>query len=318
MPQVVLTFSAPFLSLAQGEATRQGLSRLQTLSPETMLAFCPDYPQLAAHWSRRPPIYIRHLFPVQRSGRWRGATHLPRMLAGFPPGRLQLRLPPWSPCGLEARLESLQPGHSPQVLSVLVHDDHWWAGISDPVLNLSPWKGGTPQYEVDSGLINRCEWKLREAIDTFSLRLRGRALDLGACPGGWSRVLLRQGLSVTAVDPHPDGMALSHPRLQHHAQRSEDYLASQPPGGFDLLTNDMWLPAEETARLTLAAAPLLRPGAIALVTLKLGNVSPEMESRRGPLRRSLAILRQAYRIPRLRQLFYNRFEVTAWLVRNDP
>ncbi|MBT9587234.1 hypothetical protein IV102_28075 [bacterium] len=317
MPQVLLTFSAPFHSLAQGEAHRHGLSQFQTLSPETMLAACPDCAALAQHWLHRPPIYIRHMFPVQRSGRWRGTGALRRELAEFPPARLQLRLPAWHPPGEEARLEGLWTGAPERILSVLVHETRWWAGLSAPRLNLSPWKGGAPQYEVDSGLVNRCEWKLREAIDTFGWRLgTGRALDLGACPGGWSRVLLRYGLSVTAVDPRPEGMTVQHARLEHRAEPAECFLRSAPAGGFDVLTNDMWLPAEETARLTRDAAPLLRPGGMALVTLKLGNVSPELESRRGPLRRALAILREAYRIPRLRQLFYNRFEVTAWLVRS--
>lgn len=315
MPQVLLTFSAPFLSLAQGEAHRQGLSQIQPLSPETLLAYCADYQELVDCWTRRPPIYIRHMFPVQRSGRWRGAINLRRQLAGLAPARLQLRLPAWQPPGEEAHWEALWGGPPERVLSVVVHETRWWAGVSLPSHNLSAWKGGAPQYEVDSGLVNRCEWKLREAVESFGLRLGGRALDLGACPGGWSRTLLRYGLSVTAVDPSPEGMALAHPRLLHRAEPAECFLSSSPEGQFDLLTNDMWMQAEETARLTHQAADLLRDGGMALVTLKLGNVCPQLESRRGPLRRALAILRQRYRIPRLKQLFYNRAEVTAWLIR---
>ncbi len=55
----------------------------------------------------------------------------------------------------------------------------------------------------DAGEISRAEFKLLEALEVFGVSLpsRGRALDLGAAPGGWTRLLLEASLSVVAVDP---------------------------------------------------------------------------------------------------------------------
>ena len=125
-------------------------------------------------------------------------------------------------------------------------------------------------------------------------------------------MLCRAGLKVTALDPRE--MQWTHPNLQAHLQTAQEYLGASRES-FDLVVNDMWMHAEETAEIMVRAAPRLRPGGQAIVTLKLGNVAEELESRRGPLRRALNLLRSAYRIPRLKQLFYNRHEVTAWLQR---
>ena len=53
---------------------------------------------------------------------------------------------------------------------------------------------------------------------------------------------------------------------------------------------------------------LLGPGGQALVTLKLPH--PE-KTWRPATRRALEVLRPGYRVPRLRQLYYNRNEVTV-------
>lgn len=315
MLQVALTFSPPFRSLAEGELCRQGFVSPQLLAPDLFLARFPGlYDELTRQWRRRPPIYFRHMFPVQTHG-CRPQALLNWLRPQEIAGRAQVRCLDFCDYGLEEywedRLNRRLRSDGPEVLSVVLREDRFWAGLSAPECNLSPWKGGAPTFEADWGLVNRAEWKLREALQVFGLRLqpRWRALDLGAAPGGWSRVLLRQGLHVTAVDPRP--VKLEHPRLAVHCRTFEEFAPGQ--AGFDLITNDMMLPPEQSAQKMVEAAAWLRPGGMGLITLKLGSLSLEQESRRGHLRRSLNILRRAYRIPRLRQLFYNRFEVTAWL-----
>lgn len=286
MTPVVLTFSAPFASLAQGEAQRTGLGNFQRLDPDVLLAQCPfSFHELSQKWRHRPPIYIRHAHPVQPT-----PPRLPQTLEKPAP----LFAPPF------------QPMHP-----TLYRFRHY-AGVVRPDQQITPWPWGVPLFTPDPELISRAEWKLQEAIAAFKLRLRGQALDLGAAPGGWSRVLTRAGMTVTAVDPRE--MQWSHPNLVAHQQTAQEYL-EHCGQTYDLIVNDIWMHAQESAEIMLRAAPRLRPGGQAIITLKLGNVAEELESRRGPLRRALNLLRSAYRIPRLKQLFYNRCEVTVWLQR---
>jgi 2-polyprenyl-3-methyl-5-hydroxy-6-metoxy-1,4-benzoquinol methylase len=289
MTPVILKFSAPFVSLAEGEVRRSGLRNLRRLAPDTILADWPGhFDKLAQQWRYRPPIYIRHIHPVQSRPRPLGQVlrHPPPLLS-----------------------EPFYPGRP----SLYIYEDY--AGVLQAHQQLTPWPWGIPHFTPDPGLINRAEWKLLEAIGSFGISLpAGTALDLGSSPGGWSRVLSRLGAAVAAVDPHPRGMEWSHPKLVHHPLTAQEFLR-QTADSFDLIVNDMWLRAEESAEIMLAAAAHLRPGGQALMTLKLGHLCPTLESRRGPLRRSLNILRRVYRIPRMRQLFYNRNEVTVWLQR---
>lgn len=112
---------------------------------------------------------------------------------------------------------------------------------------------------------------------------------------------------MTAVDPHPRGMAVVHPRLRHEAVSAEEFL-SRGEGSYDLVVNDMYQRPADSARLMVAAAGLLRAGGSAVMTLKL-----PVAGGLGAMDRALRILRTAYRIPRLRQLASGRHEVTAWL-----
>jgi 23S rRNA (cytidine2498-2'-O)-methyltransferase len=158
--------------------------------------------------------------------------------------------------------------------------------------------------------ISRAEFKLLEALETFKIELppRGRALDLGAAPGGWTRVLRQKEQYVTAVDP-----AWLHPSLQtdkgvrHLRLTAEDYLA-QYPDTYDVIVNDMRLDARDSARMMVEYGRYLYPHGLALITLKL----PERKYR-SALDHGLNILRQGYTIAGARQLFHNRSEVTVYL-----
>ena len=97
-----------------------------------------------------------------------------------------------------------------QIVSVSITQDTGYLGVSTPEENLSAWTGGMRRFRKEPEQVSRAEFKLLEAIETFNLSLpeSGTALDLGAAPGGWTRVLRGKGLRVIAVDP-----ALLDPRV---------------------------------------------------------------------------------------------------------
>lgn len=152
-----------------------------------------------------------------------------------------------------------------------------------------------------------------EALATFQIRLcpNDHALDLGASPGAWTTLLRRRGLMVSAVGPDPlyPWLALDE-GVRHYPVLAQDYLAtcSTP---FDLIVNDMMMVPQNSARLMVEFAKVLRPQGIAIMTLKLRdhNIQRMMDH-------SFRLLRPAYKILQVRQLVSNKHEVTLFLRRH--
>lgn len=77
-----------------------------------------------------------------------------------------------------------------------------------PISNMNPLPGGIMRLKFPSESPSRSTLKLDEAFLTFipekerEHRLRSglNAVDLGACPGGWTYQLVRRGMFVQAVD----------------------------------------------------------------------------------------------------------------------
>lgn len=185
-----------------------------------------------------------------------------------------------------------------------------YIGVSVTRDNLSPWAGGARPFAKTNDMICRSEFKLLEAVEVFeglSERIHGDALDIGAAPGGWSRVLHERGVNVAAVDP-----AKLDPRMpigvKHFAQTAERFIAAQEDGSYDIITNDMKMDAKLSADVMLNAARLLRDGGVAVVTLKLPNGDWAKAA-------SFALhkLSKLYDIIGARQLFHNRQEITCAL-----
>lgn len=342
MNQAIVTCSPDFRDLAENELRRaiKSVEVQSEIAPGTFLIEFPlSFDSFAGHWHRRPPIYLHHLCPVQkRLPLPDNRFQIPRILADlqrsvrqdflqtFHPRcsfAVQARVLGCFPCTLASPIESMlerlilhctkapwNPRAPRQVLSIVLGDNEAFLGVSLTAQNISPWPGGARPYPLDPYRLNRAELKLLEAMEVFRIRLQlgGRALDLGSGLGGWTRVLLQHGQRVTAVDPRRlDASLANNPRVTWHRLRAEDYLCydSDP---FDFITNDMILPAAESASLMVAFAGHLRPGGMGLMTLKLPR-----GPRRTVMDHALRILRKAYRIPLVRQLCYNRSEVTAWL-----
>lgn len=214
----------------------------------------------------------------------------------------------------------------PQIIvSLLCTMEKAYPGISLAHDNLSAWPGGMRHFAQTADQISRAEFKLLEALEVFGLSLpaHGRALDLGAAPGGWTRLLLEAGLSVVAVDPAKlDPRLLRSPlsqRLEHYRGYAEAYLedAIKKHRQFDVIANDMRMDAREASRLLVQAGKCLRPDGFIISTLKLPHATPNIDPLKN-LKEALHLLSRHFNIVQAHQLFHNRQEVTAVTAQPRP
>src|SRR5690606_17965669 len=127
----------------------------------------------------------------------------------------------------------------------------------------SPWPMGVPRLRLHRDAPSRSALKLEEAfLCLLDEDERGRLLrpgmtaaDLGAAPGGWTWVLQRAGLQVTAIDNGPlrqhvlDGGGVEHLR--------DDGFRWQPPRPLDWMVCDM---VEQPRRVASRMATWFREG----------------------------------------------------------
>jgi 23S rRNA (cytidine2498-2'-O)-methyltransferase len=341
---------------AELHAAAPGAHILEALADGVLLADAGlPFAALAAQWRRIPPIFVRHIAPVQAIAPLGGhagdpdflartlPTHLPALepISSFSVQTRVLADVPYKPFDINTALAPALGGEDGppldvrapvQVVSVVCAVLRRWqpdpqlvvggtvtgkgkrpvalAGASLAVENLSNWAGGMRRFAREEGQISRAEFKLLEAIESFRITLpaHGVALDLGAAPGGWTRILRRAGQYVTAIDPGDlDTRLADDPGVRHRRITAEQYLQSDPDT-FDIIVNDMRMDARDSARVMAACAKLLYPHGWALMTVKL----PEQERQR-VLDQTFAILRSVYTIAGARQLFHNRSEITLYL-----
>lgn len=293
-----------------------------------------SFPVLAELWLSQPPIFVRHICPVHVMLPLAGDMADLDALTNPVTGELASLIEPAASFSVQARILAELP-YKPydvnsrlsaaiqdvtgapldvrvpwQVVSVVCDAGQAYLGVSLASHNLSDWAGGMRRFARESGQVSRAEFKLLEALDVFDIDLppRGVALDLGAAPGGWTRVLRQHGQYVTAVDPGDLDPRLAADRgIRHKRMTADAYLADEPDQ-FDIVVNDMRMDARDSARVMVACAALLYAHGCALMTLKL----PEQKRAR-VMDHALNILRQAYVIAGARQLFHNRSEITVYL-----
>jgi 23S rRNA (cytidine2498-2'-O)-methyltransferase len=340
----ILSADPDFADLALEELREAGGRVTAELGPGVWLVVSPGgFLAVAERWRRQPPIFVRHICPAQITVSLAGTADLAALQQAMRRELLDL-LDPTLPFSVQTRLFPAPDGREPalkpfdvnhalaelaqtmtgaplnvrapqQVVSVVVAGRQAHLGVSLTAHNLSDWAGGARRFAREPGQISRAEFKLLEALEVFAIHLppRGVALDLGAAPGGWTRVLRQREQYVTALDP-----AELHPSLQadaavrHKRMTAEAYLADEPDT-FDLIVNDMRLDARDSARLMVGYGRCLYPHGLALMTFKL-----PAEGRRQALDHAFNILRHAYEIAGARQLFHNRSEITVYLRRPAP
>ncbi|MDR0929705.1 MAG: hypothetical protein LBM74_08380 [Oscillospiraceae bacterium] len=326
----------PHILTAQTAALPHALR--EAASPRVLRALAPGIVLAEGAQIAAPPVFLRHICPaeitVPLTGTLSDIAALSRAAAG-----LCQRLDSARSVSVQARiLEGVNLDYKPfdvntalskaamatgapldvkapaQIISVTLANDAGYLGLSTPRENLSDWAGGMRRFRQEPGQISRAEFKLLEALETFAVPLpqAGRALDLGAAPGGWTRVLRQRGMTVTAVDPAElDPRITADPGVTHARMTAERYFAGEPIP-CDLLVNDMKMDAEPSAALMVHGARLLKSGGAGILTLKLPD-----EAATWP-RRVLAArgwLEKAYQIAGMRQLFHNRSEVTVYLTK---
>ena len=122
-----------------------------------------------------------------------------------------------------------------------------WVALA-PQKNLSaPWPGGVDPTPGDREAPSRSYLKIEEAFRRMGLqpKVREKAVDLGAAPGGWSYALLKRGCRVLAVDN--GAMKIQNPEnlAGELEQARADGMTFRPPPGWnrvDWLVSDMLVP----------------------------------------------------------------------------
>lgn len=343
--RLILSADPDFARLATDELRHAspGATPIETLAPGVLLVqLAEPFANLAARWRTSPPIFVRHICPVQWSVALAGDVEDLPALGELARSEVASQLDPAQPFSVQSRVFGELPYRSydlntglsailteasgapievrepVQVVSVVCAANGvepnapatGLVGLSLARDNLSDWAGGMRRFAREEGQISRAEFKLLEALEHFAIDLpaHGVALDLGAAPGGWTRILRQRGQYVTAVDPGELDSRLANDRyIRHKRMTAEAYLADDPDT-FDLIVNDMRMDARDSARLMVAYARLLYPHGSALMTLKL----PAHNTRR-VLDHALKLLSQAYQVVSVHQLFHNRSEVTVYL-----
>jgi 23S rRNA (cytidine2498-2'-O)-methyltransferase len=335
-PSLVLSAEPSFSDLALAELRRVSAYAKVVGQPAPGVSLIAGVPfqSVAAAWARQPPIFARHICPVEWSLAVSGAPEDIDLLVTSLVPELTSRLSPEQSFSVQTRIfgrlsytaflvnKALSTGiaeavpiavdvRAPeQIVSLMVTPARAYAGVSRAADNLSAWAGGMHRFAREPEQISRAEFKLLEALSTFRLDLPagGRALDLGAAPGGWTRVLRQRGQFVTSVDPAELHAALLRDTgVRHVRQAAEAYLRSAPEP-FDLIVNDMRLDVRDSARVMLACAPFLRKKGFALMTFKL-----PLQKRAAAVAQASSALSHGYAILGARQLFHNRSEITVYL-----
>jgi len=194
-----------------------------------------------------------------------------------------------------------------QIISIFCDSNTAYLGFSNAAENLSSWAGGMHRFAHEDDQISRAEFKLLEAIDVFNLKLptEGLALDLGASPGGWTRILRKRGLSVVAIDPGDLADSLQvDPNTMHYRQLVQQYLP-HCRDHYDLIVNDMRMNSIDSAKNMIAASKVLKEDGLAVMTLKLPS-----KGVKGVITNTIALLQNNYEVIGIRNLFHNRQEAT--------
>ena len=201
-----------------------------------------------------------------------------------------------------------------QIISVYTAGDFIYAGLSPPEQNLSVWSGGMRHYAMREDTVSRAGFKLMEALEAYPLDFKedGAALDLGAAPGGWTKVLIDYGLKVTAVDPVQLSPILkTHENVEYYNARAHEYIKKSRKM-FDLIVNDMSMNIFTSINFMLSLKNRLRDKGHIIITFKLTK-----HDRLNKIKEGIKILSKDFDVVFVKQLFHNRSEVTLILQKNQ-
>jgi 23S rRNA (cytidine2498-2'-O)-methyltransferase len=181
--------------------------------------------------------------------------------------------------------------------------------------NSSTWPMGIPRLRMPSSAPSRSSLKLAEAMLEFTAGRQFEpglaAVDLGASPGGWTWQLVQRGFMVTAVDNGPmDARLMESGQVKH---RRDDGFHYRPPDPVYWMVCDM---VESPAKIARLVAKWIAEG---WCVETIFNLKLPMKKRYEEVLRCRGIIDEAlggkgYYL-RMKQLFHDREEVTAYLAR---
>lgn len=202
----------------------------------------------------------------------------------------------------------------PRLHVCFVDGDHAFLAVGDP-RDSAPWPMGIPRLKLLADAPSRSALKLEEALLVLLtadererlLRPGMRAADLGAAPGGWTWVLARQKLQVTAIDNGPLREHVMDTGLVQHLRA--DGFAWHPAKPLDWMVCDM---VEQPSRVAARMAEWFREGWCrhAIFNLKL-----PMKKRWQETRLCLERFEAQAGMPltiRAKQLYHDREEITVF------
>lgn len=205
------------------------------------------------------------------------------------------------------------PGR-PRLHVVFLNGHHAMLARSD-TRDASPWPLGIPRLRTHPDAPSRSALKLEEALITLLddsdrkrlLRDGMRGADLGAAPGGWSWVLVRNGLHVTSVDNGPLRPHLLDTGKVEHLRT--DGFHWQPKAPLDWMVCDM---VEQPRRVAERMATWMREGWCRHTVF---NLKLPMKKRWDETRLCLDLFTAQAGRPmtvRARQLYHDREEITVF------
>lgn len=142
--------------------------------------------------------------------------------------------------------------HLPRIHVILLSSVRVLVGLSD-IENSSPWTTGIPRLKFPSDAPSRSTLKLEEAFLLFLGREKSAkllqpgmvAVDLGACPGGWTYQFVKRNIKTIAVDNGSIAPALMQTGLVTHL--AEDAFKFRPQEMVDWLVCDV---VEQPSKIT--------------------------------------------------------------------
>ncbi len=194
-------------------------------------------------------------------------------------------------------------------ISFVMTNKNIYIGYATTYHTLSKWTLGKMRFKKEDDLISRASFKLMEAFEVFDIDENiKKAVDLGAAPGGWTKVLAEKGYKVDAVDPAKlDKRVFDHKNVTCYNMSSQDYLQRNTEK-YDFLVNDMKMDAIKSSEIMNEMSENLKENGQAIMTLKL----PE-KKQKGKIIDATRILNEKYKIIKIKQLFHNRSEVTVFM-----
>lgn len=193
-----------------------------------------------------------------------------------------------------------------------------FVGFSD-LQRASPWPRGIPRLRFPADAPSRSTLKLEEALLSFlnederatSLSPARRAVDLGACPGGWTYQFVRRGIRTQAVDNGSMDEKLMASGLVEHLR--VDGFKFTPPRPVDWMVCDMVEQPKRVAALALSWWQNQYAKRIVFnLKLPMKKRWAEIDSIQSLLNSELSTLGRPYRLL-FKQLYHDREEVTVYI-----